>query len=60
MQAQIVTENGQQFIVVKVAIEQRPSKTGKTTIVASSGGNMATSAIVDGKPVVVGFNAYIK
>jgi hypothetical protein len=40
------------------------SKSGKTYLVASSGGNITTSATVDhgGKacPVVVGFNAYIK
>ena len=40
------------------------SKTGKTLIVASSGGNVTTSAIVEhnGKscPIVIGLNAYIK
>ncbi len=37
-----------------------PSKSGKTKIVASSGGNVTTSALVDGKPVTIGLNAYIK
>jgi hypothetical protein len=36
------------------------SKTGKTKIVASSHGNQVTTATVDGKPVVIGLNAYIK
>jgi hypothetical protein len=40
------------------------SKTGKTYIVASSGGNITTSATVEhnGKacPIVIGLNAYIK
>ncbi len=36
-----------------------PSASGKTLVVASSRGNVATSAIVDGKPVVVGLNCYI-
>lgn len=36
------------------------SKSGKTRIVATSGGNQTTQAVVDNKPVVVGFNAYIK
>ena len=28
-------------------------------LVASSGGNITTTAVVDGKPVTVGLNAYI-
>jgi len=38
----------------------RPSKSGKTFVVATSGGNKATKALVEGQPVVVGLNAYIK
>ena len=38
----------------------RPSATGKTLTVASSKGNQETEARIDGKPVVVGVNAYIK
>lgn len=37
-----------------------PSATGKTLVVASSRGNVATTAQVNGKPVVVGLNAYIR
>jgi hypothetical protein len=36
-----------------------PSASGKTLVVASSRGNVATSATVDGKPVIIGLNAYI-
>ncbi len=36
-----------------------PSASGKTLVVASSRGNMRTTAMVDGKPVTVGFNAYV-
>ena len=36
-----------------------PSKTGKSRIVASTGGNKACGLVIDGKPVVVGINAYI-
>ena len=32
----------------------RPSKSGKTLIVASSNGNQATTAEFDGKPVIIG------
>jgi len=36
-----------------------PSASGKTLVVASSRGNQVTTASVDGKPITVGFNAYI-
>lgn len=55
-----VTIEGKE-LVIRIPIENppRPSKTGKTLIVASSGGNQVTSATVDGKQVVVGVNCYI-
>lgn len=46
-------------IVITLPISKRPSKSGKTTIIASSNGNIATGTIVDGKPLTVGVNAYI-
>lgn len=36
------------------------SASGKTKIVATSHGNLATTATVEGKPVIVGINAWIK
>ncbi|MGB0132099.1 hypothetical protein [Chlorobium sp.] len=36
------------------------SSSGKTLVVASSRGNVETTAEVDGKPVTIGLNAYIK
>ena len=38
----------------------RASASGKTLVVASTRGNQATEATVDGKSVTVGLNAYIK
>ena len=38
----------------------RPSATGKTLTVASSGGNKPTDATINYKPVIIGVNAYIK
>ena len=38
----------------------RPSANGKTLTVASTKGNQPTEARIDGKPVIVGLNAYIK
>lgn len=37
-----------------------PSASGKTLVVASTRGNMATTAVVNGQPVIIGLNAYIK
>ena len=36
-----------------------PSKSGKSTIIASTHGNIKTSTVVDGKPLTVSVNAYI-
>ncbi|WP_298335066.1 hypothetical protein [Ferrimicrobium sp.] len=37
-----------------------PSSSGKTLVVASTHGNTVTSAMINGKPVIIGLNAYIK
>jgi hypothetical protein len=47
-------------LTVSLPISKRPSASGKTTVVASTNGNQPTSLIIDGKPVVIGLNAYIK
>ena len=48
-------------LIVEIELNQQPeiSKTGKTLVVASSHGNKATTAKVNGKNVVIGLNAYI-
>ena len=51
---------GNQLILTVEMQTPAPSASGKTLVVASSHGNQPTTAIIDGKPVVVGFNAYIK
>jgi hypothetical protein len=40
--------------------EPKPSSSGKTLVVASTRGNVVTEVLVDGKPVTIGLNAYIK
>ena len=40
--------------------EPKPSSSGKTLVVASTRGNVVTDVQVDGKPVTIGLNAYIK
>jgi hypothetical protein len=39
---------------------QRSSKPGKTLVVATTHGKMTSAATIDGKPVIVGVNAYIR
>ncbi len=56
MKAEIV--NGE--LVIRLPIGKPvPSSSGKTLVVASSHGNQKTDAKVDGKPIVIGVNAYI-
>lgn len=56
---QVTIENNELVIRIPVENPPRPSKSGKSLIVATSGGNQTTSATVDGKRVVIGLNAYI-
>ena len=50
------------MLVIRVPMNPtpQPSATGKTLVVASTHGNLATTATVDGKPIILGLNAYIK
>ena len=52
-------ENGNLAITIPLH-PPRPSATGKTLLVASTGGNVVTLAKIDGKPLVVGLNAFIR
>ena len=55
-----VEVKGKQLVITADLETPTPSASGKTLVVASTRGNLATTAIVDGKPVIVGLNAYIK
>jgi len=49
--------------VMYIEIEMQkptPSASGKSLVVATSSGNQSTTATVNGKPVTIGVNAYIK
>jgi len=37
-----------------------PSASGKTMVIASTHGNLPTACMIDGKPVIIGLNAYIR
>ena len=51
---------GNELIITVELQKPTPSASGKTLVVASSHGNQITTATIDGKPVIVGLNAYIK
>lgn len=55
----IEIKDGQLIITLPMNAIPVPSASGKTLVVASTHGNQATTAIVNGKPAVVGVNAYI-
>ena len=48
-------------LVIRVPLNPTPvpSATGKTMVVATSHGNKQTEAKINGRPIVVGVNAYI-
>jgi hypothetical protein len=52
-------ENGE--LVIRLPLNQPPvlSSSGKTLVVASTHGNRPTNAVIDGRPVIIGVNAYI-
>jgi hypothetical protein len=48
-------------LVIKLPLQSpRPSSSGKTLVVATTSGNQVTAAMVNGKAVTIGVNAYIK
>jgi hypothetical protein len=48
-------------LIIEIDLEKpTPSSSGKTLVVASTRGNVVTKVQVDGKPVTIGLNAYIK
>ena len=48
-------------LVIRLPLQTpTPSTSGKTLVVASTHGNKETTAMVNGKPITVGVNAYIK
>jgi len=51
-----------EYLVIRVPMNAKPtpSSTGKTLVVAPSHGNKQTEVEVQGKPVIVGVNAYIQ
>ena len=55
-----IDEKAKTLTLVLDLEEPTPSASGKTLVVASTRGNASTTAMVNGKPLTVGVNAYIK
>ena len=55
MKVEIVGGN----LVITAPIKEEVSKSGKSLLLASSGGNKATTVEYKGKPVIIGLNCYI-
>lgn len=48
-------------LVIRIPLQEPTrSASGKTLVVASSHGNVVTTAQIDGRPVTVGVNAYVR
>jgi len=47
-------------LFIEIPITPKESSSGKSIVIASSSGNHATTATFEGKPVIVGLNAYTK
>lgn len=52
-------ENGKLEIVIDLQ-DPTHSASGKTLVVATTHGNVKTECVVDGKPLVIILNAYVK
>lgn len=56
----IEKEGNVDVLQVRIPLQSpAPSASGKTLVVATSGGNKQTTAEVNGKQITVGLNAYI-
>jgi hypothetical protein len=61
MVAKTVNRDGQTILVIEIPMtEPRESAAGKTFVVASTHGFLATTVVVDKKPVAVSLNAVIR
>lgn len=60
MNAKIEKQGDVEVFTISVPVSERPSASGKTTVIASTNGNKPTSIEYKGKTVIVGLNAYYK
>ncbi len=55
-----IDEDAKTLTLVLDLQELTPSASGKTLVIATTHGNVPTDVQVEGKPVIVGVNAYIR
>ena len=55
-----IDEEAKTLTLVLDLQDPTPSASGKTLVVATTHGNQPTDVSVDGKPLIVGVNAYIR
>ena len=55
-----IDEEAKTLTLVLELQEPTPSASGKTLVIATTHGNQPTDVTVNGKPVIVGVNAYIR
>ena len=54
----ITVESKENKLCIEIDLEKpTPQSSGKTLVVASTHGNLVTTAEVDGKPITIGLNA---
>jgi hypothetical protein len=56
----VTIEGGELVIRLPLHNPPVPSSSGKSLVVATTHGNQQTEAMVNGQPVVLGVNAYIR
>lgn len=47
-------------LLIELDIKESESKSGKSTVVATTGGNILTDVDYNGKKLTIGVNAYVK
>lgn len=58
MEARI--EGSKLHLIIDMENPPEVSKSGKSVVIASTHGNVKTGAEYNGKPITIGFNAYVK
>lgn len=48
------------ILTITIALNPQPSATGKSTVLASTHGNQPTTLQYEGRPVLIGLNAYAR
>ena len=60
MKVTIEKQGNIEVLIVEIPVSVRPSNSGKTTVIASTNGNVMAGIDYNGKPVTIGLNAYYK